>query len=306
MYSTITDNNAALASGLCINSLFTVVAAQYGNNLAINFENVDRLTYRQVSKYVDLLADELKYHISHGQLVAVLLPRSPAQVIAILAILKLGAIYVPINPELPKARIGSLISSVPIETAICLAETEHQLPHKVLPLTLSGKYGHESRLKFPSSHRATKNWPRITTDDLATILFTSGSTGQPKAVKLTHKNLIPQAKFLARELGLDSSRSVFQFSSCSFDVHLLDILSALLSGAQLHQASQSAILSDLEGQIMSFNSDTIQLTPSVISTLQPHNVPSIRCMVTCGEACTEDIVNTWGNRIVLLNIYGIF
>ncbi|KAF3069894.1 Linear gramicidin synthase subunit C [Trichoderma lentiforme] len=304
MYSTITDNNAALASGLCINSLFTVVAAQHGNNLAINFENVDRLTYRQVSKYVDLLADELKYHVSHGQLVAVLLPRSPAQVIAILAILKLGAIYVPINPELPKARIGSLISSVPIDTAICLAETEHQLPHKVLPLTLSGKYGHESKLKFPSSHRDTKNQLRITTDDLATILFTSGSTGQPKAVKLTHKNLIPQAKFLARELGLDSSRSVFQFSSCSFDVHLLDILSALLSGAQLHQASQSAILSDLEGQIMSFNSDTIQLTPSVISTLQPHNVPSIRCMVTCGEACTEEIVNTWGNRIVLLNIYG--
>ncbi|KAK0756024.1 hypothetical protein N5P37_011397 [Trichoderma harzianum] len=296
MYSTITDNTAALASDLCINSLFTVVAAQYGNNVAINFENV--------SKYVDLLADELNYHISHGQLVAVLLPRSPAQVIAILAILKLGAIYVPINPELPKARIGSLISSVPIEIAICLAETEHQLPHKVLPLTLSGKYGHESRLKFPSSHRDTKNWLRITTDDLATILFTSGSTGQPKAVKLTHKNLIPQAKFLARELGLDSSRSVFQFSSCSFDVHLLDILSALLSGAQLHQASQSAILSDLEGQIMSFNSDTIQLTPTVISTLQPHNVPSIRCMVTCGEACTEEIVNTWGNRIVLLNIYG--
>ncbi|KAK4065062.1 uncharacterized protein Triagg1_8698 [Trichoderma aggressivum f. europaeum] len=294
MYSTITDKNAALTSDLCINSLFTVVASQYGNSLAINFENVDRLTYRQVSQYVSLLADDLKYHISHGQLVAVLLPRSPAQVIAILAILKLGAVYVPINPELPTARVGSLISSVPIEISICLAETEHQLPHKVLPLTLSGKYGHESRLKFPSSHRDTKNRLRITSDDLATVLFTSGSTGQPKAVKLTHKNLIPQAKFLARELGLDSSRSVFQFSSCSFDVHLLDILSALLSGAELHQASQSAILTDLEGQIMSFNSDTIQLTPSVISTLQPHNIPSLRYMVTCGEACTEEIVNTWG------------
>ncbi|KAK2616713.1 hypothetical protein QQS21_000325 [Conoideocrella luteorostrata] len=304
MHKMIPDTEASLSPGLCIDACFRTVVAQHDEDIAINYENFDKLNYGQVSKYIDLLANDLRCQVSHGQLVAVLLPRSPAQVIAILAILKLGAIYVPINPELPKARIESLMQSIPIEFAICLAETQHQLPQNILPLRLNGKYGHESRIKLPANHLYVGNWPSIKCTDVATVLFTSGSTGKPKAVKLTHKNLMPQARLLATELGLSSSRSVFQFSSCSFDVHLLDILSALLSGSQLHQASQDATLTDLAGQITSLGSDTVQLTPSVISTLQPDSVPSITCMVTCGEPCTEEIINAWSGRITLLNVYG--
>ncbi|KAM7211692.1 hypothetical protein V8F06_012934 [Rhypophila decipiens] len=279
--------------------IFEQVATCAPENTAVEYELSDAWTYAQVHEAASTLAKQLEQHLPmpFGQYVPVMLPRSPSQVVAILALAKVGAVYVPLDPDLPRARIEKLLASIPSAIVLCLDKQVKDLPSGAPAIVVrSGGLNDAAptrNLRFAASE-----------DDIASVLFTSGSTGQAKGVKLTHRNLILPARLLAEKENVGPHSRIFQFARSSFDVHLIDILCAFLHGAQLLQVSQESLMTDVSGWMHRLRADTVHLTPSTISMMDPAQIPSLKYMVTCGEPVTPEIINRWGPRVLLTNLYG--
>jgi acyl-CoA synthetase (AMP-forming)/AMP-acid ligase II len=292
-------------SGQTIFEIFQQHVFQLPNNTAVQYEQSEHWSYLELYQAAQKMTESLQ-SIELGQLVAVVLPRHPVQIISILALAQLGAVYVPINPDFPVARIEALIQSNGLEIAICSEESRTKLPSTLQQIIIESD--HKSLIlehNLPLRD-GTKVRRKPGPDDLAAVLFTSGSTGVPKGVKLTHKNLTLAGIHIGEKENVGPTSSIFQFSACSFDVHLTDILCSLLGGAKLLQVGQDKMMSDLSSWIKLLSPDTIHLTPTVISMLDPSQLPSIKYLVTCGEPATPEILKNWAHRVVLTNAYGIF
>ncbi|KAJ9264857.1 hypothetical protein DTO212C5_6973 [Paecilomyces variotii] len=288
-----------------IDSLFTTVALQHPDAIAVQFESSVSLTYRELHNQMLQVSAALAPRICHGQPVPVLLPRSPLQVAVILALSHLGAIYVPLDPELPPNLLHDLLDRVDSPVIITNSLPSWSIPtwcheledHTVLDLSniLPTIGGSEVQRVLSRNVRP---------DSVAAILFTSGSTGKPKGVVLTHRNLIDPAKTLSRFESIGLGSRVFQFASFTSNVHMIDILSALLHGACLCQVSQEKMLDRLAHWVRTMQADTIHLTPSVLETMEPDDVPSVRYVVTCSEPVSAAVVSTWSTKVILRNLYG--
>ncbi|KAM7190121.1 hypothetical protein V8F20_009851 [Naviculisporaceae sp. PSN 640] len=295
--------------------IFQHVSASGPEHNAVEYELSDTWTYAQLHDAASRLAQQLENHLlmAFGQHVPVMLPRSPAQLVAILALAKIGAVYVPLDPDLPRARIESILASLPSPIVLCLDHQANGIPSHVSTVVVSTAPGSkllETDFSLLKSEKRPSVIPRKTAqfpvceDDIASVLFTSGSTGQAKGVKLTHRNLILPARLLAEKENIGPKSRIFQFARSSFDVHLIDILCAFLHGGQLLQVSQENLMTDVSGWMHRLRADTVHLTPSTISMMEPAQIPSLGYMVTCGEPVTPEIINRWGPKVLLTNLYG--
>lgn len=292
--------------GSSIWDAFQSIALNHGDDIAIDFERAESWTYSQLYVAVYKVALRLSDAVTLGQLVPVLLPRSPAQVVAILAIAKLGAVYVPIDPSLPPSRISSLLTITNPSIVVCQVVPQQQTEAKdrIDWFILDQKADpHDTAVQALPVYKELPQ-RKVHFHDLAAVLFTSGSTGTPKGVRLTHRNLIWPARLLAEKENIGNSSSVFQFAQPSFDVHLIDILCAVLHGARLCQVRQENLMSDLNHWIKLMQPNTIHLTPSTISMLNASDVQCLDYMVTCGEPVTQGLIDSWSARLSLTNLYG--
>ncbi|KPM37546.1 Linear gramicidin synthase subunit B [Neonectria ditissima] len=289
-----------------IPKLFEDAARSCPQRPAVQFEHLDQVTYRQLRSMVGTLAAELRGVVCKGQMVPVLLPRSVYQVCAILTLAKLGAVYVPLDVNMPASRLYSILSTT--QATVVITESRfHSL--------FEGFNGPELRFIDPlNSLRGAKgqtctSGPCLAADatrptDLAAVLFTSGSTGQPKGVMLSHRNLIEPVRLLSQLEEIHPASRILQFASCAFDVHLLDIFCAMFNGATLCQVSKGNLASNLSGWVQDMAVDVAHLTPSVIALLEGGRDYSLKHMVTCGEPVTQGIIQDWGGRVNLINLYG--
>ncbi|MEM9092467.1 MAG: amino acid adenylation domain-containing protein [Cyanobacteria bacterium P01_F01_bin.53] len=197
----------------------------------------ETLTYQQLNQRSNQLAHYLHQQglgagsESH-QLVAIQLTRSPAAIIAFLAILKAGAAYVPIDPNYPAARQQYILQDSKAE--ILLTETCFISAHS----NYSGRcicWDNEQS----DIERCSKDDPSeisqstIQPDDLAYVIYTSGTTGNPKGVMITHQGLANHGNAMAKAFNITRADRVLQFSSLSFDIVVEEIYPTLISGAAL-------------------------------------------------------------------------
>jgi non-ribosomal peptide synthetase component F len=301
-------SNSCLASSTeTISKLFEDAAQNCPQRIGVQFENSHQATYQELKHMVDILVSNCQGLVHKSQLVPVLLPRSIQQICVILALAKLGAAYVPLDPGSPDTRLRSIVSA--IQAKLIIAENKSKDRFKGAsgvgyeyfdPLTCI----QEAMIQRTSPSIVATG--RVDPNDLAAVLFTSGSTGEPKGVMLSHRNLVEPVRMLSQMEHICSRSRLLQFASCAFDVHLLDIFCAMFNGATLCQVSNDNLTSNLSGWIGEMKADVVHLTPSVISLLESKETTTLKYMVTCGEPVTPAIVQDWSSKVVLINLYGTF
>ncbi|WP_156749945.1 AMP-binding protein, partial [Mycobacterium sp. E2479] len=254
-------------------------------------------TYRELDQASNRLAHLLTDHgAGPGQCVALLLPRCAEAITAVLAVLKTGAAYIPIDPALPMARIGLMLTDAAPIAAITTTDLRAQLD------------SHDIAIIDPDDPTVKRQpntpLPAPAPDDIAYLIYTSGTTGLPKGVAITHHNLLQQLASL--DTGLAAPGRVWsQWHSYSFDISGWEIVGALLRGGRLVVVPEEVAHSpeDLHALLVDEQVSVLNQTPSALEMLSPEGLESV-ALVVGGEPCPPELVDRWAPGRVMINGYG--
>ncbi|KAJ4288776.1 hypothetical protein N0V88_007312 [Collariella sp. IMI 366227] len=187
--------------------------------------------------------------------VPVLIPQCPDLYIALLAILKAGGAFCPMNLDVPLERAKFILDDVSAKVIITTSSLSSKLPpgsHSLLLIDFHPSPEHPS---------PTKHYSKAIPTDLAYIMYTSGSTGTPKGVCISH--LSATQSLLAHDRHIPPFTRFLQFAAPTFDVSVFEIFFPLFRGQTLVCCARQAMLNDLPGVINSMGVDACELTPSV-------------------------------------------
>lgn len=207
----------------CLATRFAQAVAQAPDAPALSMVGSEEvLSYGAVMARVEGLAARLlEAGAGPGQIVAICLPRGPEFILSILAVLRAGAAFLPVDPSYPAPVIRHMLEDS--ATRLMIATETQEAPDGVRRLCPTGT---PAAVPLPEIGPADG-------DRLAYVIYTSGSTGAPKGVKVPLRALAAHASAIGAEYGLGPRDRVLQFASLSFDVSIEEILPTLVSGAQL-------------------------------------------------------------------------
>ncbi|MBT9250225.1 non-ribosomal peptide synthetase/type I polyketide synthase [Bacillus halotolerans] len=282
---------------------FEVQADQRPDHDAVIFGN-ERYTYRQLNERANQLARTLRTKgVQADQFVAIISPHCIELIVGILAVLKSGGAYVPIDPQYPEDRIQYMLSDSRTEIVLTQRRLLDQLPYDgdVVLLDAENSY-HEDRSNldlFSNTH------------DLAYMIYTSGSTGNPKGVLIEHQGL---ANYIwwAKEVYVRGEKTNFPlYSSISFDLTVTSIFTPLVTGNTIiiyDGEDKSEVLSAI---MRDSRIDIIKLTPAHLHVLKEMNVAdgtAIRKMIVGGENLStrlaKSVSEQFKGRLDIFNEYG--
>ncbi len=251
-----------------------------------------RWSYRELDERANAVAAEL-LDLEPEERVALCLPRSPAAIASLLGILKSGAAFVVLDAQHPPERLRLLLKDCGARTVVTTPELS--------ALFVGARCLHPSQDRLKRSPGKTPG-----AGQLAYVLYTSGTTGQPKGVLVTHGNLAHAVEAEQSVLRTRSGMRLLQFASLSFDASLSEIFSALLHGAELHLAAVQGG-AELARLLRERGIQSAQLPPSVLSSIDEReagSLPALELVVSSGEACPPDLVARWSRGRRFLNVYG--
>ncbi|OBJ70863.1 hypothetical protein A5643_09135 [Mycobacterium sp. 1274756.6] len=256
-------------------------------------------TYRELDEASNRLAHLLVEHgAGPGQCVALLLPRTAQAVVAILAVLKSGAAYLPIDPAVPAARIEFMFA----DAAPVAVVTDGQLRGRA---TDAGVIVIDVDDPAVDARPATASVPGPKSDDVAYLIYTSGTTGAPKGVAITHRNVIQLFDGLDAGMQIGPDQVWSAWHSLAFDVSVWEIFGALLHGGRLVVVPETVTRSpsDLQKLLVAEQVNVVSQTPSAAGMLSPQGLESA-VLAVAGEACPVEVVDRWAPGRVMLNGYG--
>ena len=256
------------------------------------------VSYRELDEAANRLAHLLADHgAGPGQCVALLFSRSAEAIVAILAVLKTGAAYLPIDPALPAARIEFMIADAAPIAAITTAGLAERLDGcDVVVVDIN-----DPRIDTQPSTAL----PAPAPDDLAHIIYTSGTTGVPKGVTVTHHNVTQMFDALDIGVELAPGQVWTQFHSYAFDFSVWEIWGALLFGGRLVVVPDSVARSpeDFHALLVTEHVTVLTQTPSAVGVLSPDGLESA-ALVIGAEPCPVELVDRWAPGRVMVNVYG--
>ena len=263
----------------------------------------DAITYDELDARSSTLAARLgEAGARRGTCVGLCVDRSIAMVAGMLAVMKSGAAYVPLPPDQPRARLAAQIERAEVRLVLADAASRAALPAGVRIV------GTDVDVAVPTPPASAGTAPNP--DDIAYVLFTSGSTGVPKGVAVTHRNLLQYARAIAQRLGVrdDDPWHFAAVSTFAADLGYTAIFPALCSGGVLHVVPD-AIATDaarFAAYVASHPIDVLKITPSHFAALlrdDPARITPRRCVVFGGEPLPWALVaRLSGCRVV--NHYG--
>jgi amino acid adenylation domain-containing protein len=304
---------------LCLHQLFEAQAERTPDAVAAVYKD-QRLTYAELNQRADQLAHHLR-SLGVGAvarpetLVGICIERSIEMLVGLLGVLKAGGAYVPLDPAYPADRLAFMLQDSGVSILLTQEALIGLLPdHQAHVICLDRDWpaigqspSHPTlapRLRASASAGVTQS---ASPENLAYVIYTSGSTGRPKGTLLEHRGAANFAQAHLKRIGLRPDDAMLQFASFSFDASVAEIFTAFAAGARVVLGSREALFSaaDLVTLIRDENVTAALLSPSVLKLLSPEQTPSLRIVISAGEACSRDVAERWaapGRR--LFNGYG--
>jgi len=267
-------------------------------NIALIFNNVS-LTYRELNDKADHLANVIKNSGTlKGNTVGICLKRSPEMIIAILAVLKSGCVYVPIDPLLPDARCAYIIE-----------DSAQKLLLTASDIISIGKYEVELLYLDEIMSRKDEINPieiEVNSTDPAYIIYTSGSTGMPKGVLVNHTSVVNLIYAQIQAFGITEDERILQFASISFDASVEQIWLALFNGIPLVLISEDVLID--QNRFVEYVSNHkithLHATPSFLETITLETPNHLKRIVAGGEQCSVQLVKKFAGDYAFYNEYG--
>lgn len=325
-FATSSDNTSVPLTELdnCWLQRFEAQVLIHGDEVAACCDN-NSLTYNQLNQRANALALHLleghgKYDLC-DQVVAILSKRDLSLLVQIIAVFKIGAAYLPLDPKQPAERLRTIVSKAKVAAVLCADDDDK----KVFADATYRVYDVSSHLvgaNFANSDLTGTDIPNLGIyprgDQLAYVIFTSGSTGTPKGAMVTQQGMLNNMLSKVPMLGISTRDRIAQTASQCFDISVWQLLTSIITGGRVHilpdTISQDAdalahavteqgitlleIVPSLMNVLVSLEERTSQLT----SQLQ-----TLRFLLPTGEALESELAKAWFARfpnIPLVNAYG--
>ncbi|AEV85018.1 thioester reductase [Actinoplanes sp. SE50] len=259
---------------------------------AVALRQGDRtLSYDEVHALAGGLAARLhRLGVGPDTVVGLLLPRGTDLVVAMLAVLRAGGAFLPLDPAYPAERIRYMLDDA--APAVVLTDPAYAALAPGAEIV-----DHEAYRTLPAAPP-----PALNGENLAYVIYTSGSTGRPKGVGVPHRALLNLRHAQNRHLDVRPGDRVLQFASPSFDASVWELAMALTNGAALVLPPPGTDPGDLRAQAGVVTHMTVP--PSLLDRLRPDDFPHLRVLVTAGEAVTAEQVARWAPHTRVVNGYG--
>ena len=273
------------------------------NNIALEFHD-SKITYDELLKQVNQLAHYLEAQgVQSGNFIAIAMPRCSELIISLLAIMQCGAAYLPLDPQYPKDRLEFMLNDSDAKVLLTSKIVAEALSFECDTLFI------EDAMASLNQYPVTKLETKVNPDYFAYLLYTSGSTGNPKGVTITHKNLVNFLCSMALEPGINENDRALSITTISFDIAGSELYLPLIKGATLILADQETardgrLLLDL---IKKENINFLQATPTTWRMLLDSGwiIPLPLKALCGGEAMPMDLAKELIKKCdTLWNVYG--
>lgn len=270
----------------CIHQLFEAQVERTPVAIAVACED-EQLTYRELNRRANRLARHLRaLEVGPEVLVGICMERSLETVVGLLGVLKAGAAYVPLDPALPQARLASMLEDIQSPVLLTRQRLVERLPTHQAQLVCVDT----DRERIAAQAGAKNPTSKVSTENLAYVLFTSGSTGRPKGVAIEHRQILNYLNAIVARLGFAAGASFAMVSTFAADLCNTMLFPALCTGGCLHVITRERA-SDPEAVADYFRRhpiDYLKIVPSHLTALlaasHPEQVLPRQRLVLGGEA----------------------
>ncbi|WP_129311568.1 amino acid adenylation domain-containing protein [Streptomyces sp. L2] len=271
--------------GATVPDLFEEQVRRSPQSVAISPENGADITYAELSKRVERVAGALAGQgVGMGDIVAVALERSVEGYVAILGILRLGAVYLPVDLAFPPGRIEGILADADCRWAVTSQRYAHLLPSKVTAVDI-GRLPQAVAPPVPGE---------LSAESPAYVLYTSGSTGEPKGVIIAHRGIVRLVRNTDL-IGFTADDVVCGTVNLTFDLSVLDLFGPLLNGARLFVPAKETLLSAAAlDRVLAQHRVTVMWLGAALfhqmAAQRPEMFRNLRCLIAGGDALNPGAV----------------
>ncbi|KAJ4315639.1 hypothetical protein N0V94_005836 [Neodidymelliopsis sp. IMI 364377] len=262
------------------------------------------INYRELGRLSSLLALYLQgLGVRPGSMIPLCFQKSSIAVMTTLAVLKAGGGFVPFDCSHPLDRLMDQYAQI-------------EAPF-ILGMGITGSLWNDADVRFIDVEKVLNELDRdnscmstastslrASPNDIAYVIFTSGTTGKPKGVVMEHGAYCSAVVARASHLGCNNESRVLQFASYSFDVSIEDMMMTLIVGGCVCTPSEHDRLEKIEEYITTNNVNWLYATPSVLSLISPGHTPTLEVVYCGGEPISKGVLDRWASQVRFFRSYG--
>ncbi|MBI3408899.1 MAG: amino acid adenylation domain-containing protein [Planctomycetes bacterium] len=267
------------------------------DNGAYTFRDLDDRA-NQAARYL------IEKGLGAGDRIGLVFDKSFETYVALLAVLKINAAYVPLDAGFPAERLAFIVKDADVKTVLSLSAFSPKLED----LAVSKLYLDAAAREIDrhATVRLSNSEKGLPVDELCYVIYTSGTTGNPKGVAIEHSSICNFVKVAGEVYGYRQDDRVFQGMTIAFDFSVEELWVPLIAGATLvpGKSGVSLVGNDLADYLEERNVTALCCVPTLLATIE-RDLPKLRFLLVSGEACPQNLVERWHRPgRVMLNAYG--
>jgi len=293
-----------LREDVCIPDFFEAQVLRSPDRVAVTCANAS-LTYVELNDRANRLAGQLiDQGAGPGRFIGICHSRSLNLIVAMLAVLKSGSAYVPIDPAYPQARVQYILDDSQLAIVVADAQGAAVLGTCDCVVIDTGAMQAEAFRGEPACPNPARSVTGLSAEDLAYVIYTSGSTGQPKGVLIEHRNAAAFIQWALGHFAADALASVLAATSICFDLSIFELFVPLAAGGRVVLVKNVLALKDEHIEGLSL----INTVPSAIrGLLDAKAIPSSVCCINlAGELLRQELVDALYAQLGSVKIYDLY